>query len=113
MQRYGQLIEKHLNRTVLAHLPKEHWRNLDSPEMIERPDINCYVFCRVNEDVIIKQSNVDQKKNDGKVNNDDNDDVIPGMSPDFAHEHKAGSTLIVRYQTIRELVRDGKVTMLT
>lgn len=98
MKDYGELLEKHLRRTVLDHLPKEAWKKLDEPEMIDTPNLDEFVFCKVLETVEI--DNHDQKGND----DDEEDEGI--------QEHKAGSCLIARYSAIQELILKGKIEML-
>jgi hypothetical protein len=46
------LLEKHLCVTVLDHIPNNVWKTLDRPEMVDEPDLSCYVFARVHEEPI-------------------------------------------------------------
>ena len=39
-----------MQRSVTDHLPKEAWKKLDDPEMIDRPNLDTYVFCKVVDD---------------------------------------------------------------
>lgn len=105
LKQYGGLIEHHFQRTVLNHLPKDAWKKLNEPGMIEEPDLDAYVFCRVLEAVEI-DSALGDKKGDG-ADDDDEDEM-----GDTVQEHAAGSCLIARYATVREHVFDGKITLL-
>mmetsp|Transcript_31728 Transcript_31728/g.57444 ORF Transcript_31728/g.57444 Transcript_31728/m.57444 type:complete len:274 (-) Transcript_31728:80-901(-) len=98
LKEYGQLTERHLRRTVLDHLPKDAWKKLDEPEMIDTPNLDQFVFCKVLETVEIDN-------HDAQGNDDDDDE-------DGIQEHKAGSCLIARYSAIRDLVLKGKIEML-
>eukprot|EP00580_Thalassiosira_gravida_P016491 CAMPEP_0201657740 /NCGR_PEP_ID=MMETSP0494-20130426/880_1 /ASSEMBLY_ACC=CAM_ASM_000839 /TAXON_ID=420259 /ORGANISM="Thalassiosira gravida, Strain GMp14c1" /LENGTH=343 /DNA_ID=CAMNT_0048134633 /DNA_START=15 /DNA_END=1046 /DNA_ORIENTATION=+ len=114
LRAYGELLEKHYRRTVLDHLPKKAWKSLDEPEMIDSPNLEQFVFCRVLETVDIDVRGEPHALNDSDVaNGDDNgggeDDDDFG---DMKQEHRAGSYLIVMYKTVRELVLDGKVELL-
>lgn len=105
LRQYGELLEKHYRRTVLNHLPKEAWKKLDEPEMIDSPDLEQFVFCRVVETV-----QIDVRGELSSLNEDlDNDEDEFG---DNIQEHAAGSYLIVMYKQIRDLVLDGKVELL-
>jgi GINS complex subunit 4 len=101
LRQYGELIEKHYRRTVLNHLPKEAWKKLDEPEMIDSPNLEEFVFCRVLEPIQIDVSG------DAGDNEEGGEDLI-----DTIQEHGAGSCLIVMYKSIREFVLDGKVELL-
>lgn len=104
LRQYGELLEKHYRRTVLNHLPKEAWKKLDEPEMIDSPDLEQFVFCRVVETV-----QIDVRGELSALNEDlDNEDEFG----DNIQEHAAGSYLIVMYKQIRDLVLDGKVELL-
>lgn len=97
MKQYGKLTERHVRRTVLDHLPKDAWKKLDAPEMIDTPNMDEFVFCKVNETVEI----------DNHDPLGDDDDEEEGIQ-----QHKAGSCLIARYSAIQELVLAGKIEML-
>ncbi|KAL7513165.1 hypothetical protein ACHAXN_010245 [Cyclotella atomus] len=101
LRQYGELLEKHYRRTVLNHLPKEAWKKLDEPEMIDSPNLEEFVFCRVLEPIQIDVSG------DTTGDNEEGEDLI-----DTIQEHGAGSCLIVMYKSIREFVLDGKVELL-
>lgn len=98
LKQYGELTEKHLKRTVLDHLPKDAWKKLDEPEMIDSPNLDAFVFCKCLETVEIN--------NYDPLGDDDEDEE------DGIQEHKAGACLIARYSAIRELVQEGKIEML-
>lgn len=105
LRQYGELLEKHYRRTVLNHLPKEAWKKLDEPEMIDSPDLEQFVFCRVIETVQIDVTGEPNVLNEDLANDDDD----PG---DNIQEHAEGSYLIVMYKQIRDLVLEGKVELL-
>lgn len=110
LRQYGELLEKHYRRTVLNHLPKEAWKKLDEPEMIDSPDLEQFVFCRVLETVQIDVTAEPNILNDDLTNNngeEDEDDF-----GDTVQEHQADAFLIVMYKTVRELVLEGKVELL-
>mmetsp|Transcript_28675 Transcript_28675/g.42213 ORF Transcript_28675/g.42213 Transcript_28675/m.42213 type:complete len:295 (-) Transcript_28675:236-1120(-) len=103
LQQYGALLERHLQRTVLNHLPKDAWKKLDEPGMIDMPDFNEFVFCRVTETVEID--------NDMRGNNEEGEDEEDEYERGI-QEHSAGSCLIARYGSVRELILQGKVLLL-
>ena len=76
-------MEKHFHRTVLDHMPKDAWKRLDEPDMVESPDLNRFLFCKPLDDVEIG-------------------DQI----------HTKGSCLVARYPLIQKLVLDEKVELL-
>lgn len=84
-------MESHLNRTVLDHFPQDVWKKLDAPEMIDEPDLDTYVFCKVKDDVAIDNGTVDR----------------PNLQ-----QHSEGTCLIVRYNKIRELLLEERVELL-
>lgn len=78
-------------RTVLDHLPQEAWKKLDEPDMVEEPDWDRFVFCRVvAEQVEIGTTTMDED----------------------AAEHTAGSCLIARYGSIQQHVLEGSIQLL-
>lgn len=95
---YGELLESHFNRSVLDHFPKKPWRKLDEPEMIDRPNMDRFVFCKALETV--------------EINNHDPLSGEEQQSEFNIQEHQTGECLIVRYNAIRELVLEGKVEIL-
>lgn len=98
LKSYGELFQRHLERTVTDHFSKDAWKRLDEPDMIPRPDLDTYVFCKV----------IDEE---GIVLND-----FRGMDlsqdDEIAQHKQVGETLFIRYQTIREFVQQGKVELL-
>lgn len=78
-------------------MPKEAWRRLDEPDMIESPNLDEFVFCRVLETVEIN--------NHDPLGREEQDEFD-------TREYKADTSLIVRYGAIRELVLDGKIELL-
>ena len=102
LQQYSALLRKHHHRTVLQHLPKEAWKKLDEPEMIDGPNLERFVFCRVLEPIVI-----DLRRENNNDENNEEEDLI-----DSIQEHGEGACLIVMYETVREFVLDGKVELL-
>jgi hypothetical protein len=76
--------------------------------MIDTPDLEQFVFCRVVETVQIDVRGELGVLNEDLVNDDDDDDNYG----ENIQEHAAGSYLIVMYRQIRDLVLDGKVELL-
>ena len=85
----------------MDHLPKEAWKKLDEPEMIDSPDLEQFVFCRVIETVSIDASGEPNALNEDLANDED----------DY-EDHAAGSYLIVMYKQVKDLVLEGKVELL-
>jgi len=67
------------------------------------PDFNEFVFCRVTETVEID--------NDMRGNNEEGEDEEDEYERGI-QEHSAGSCLIARYGSVRELILQGKVLLL-
>lgn len=67
--------------------------------MIDTPNMDEFVFCKVLETVEIN--------NHDPLGDNDDEDEEEGIQ-----EHKAGACLIARYSAIRELVLAGKIEML-
>ena len=44
LKQYNTLLQKHYDRTVLQHLPKDAWKKLDEPEMIDSPNLEQFDF---------------------------------------------------------------------
>jgi hypothetical protein len=100
LQLYGELFQAHLERTVTDHIPRSAWKELDSPDMIPRPDLDTFVFCKV----------IDPE---GILLDDYQGIEIDFSQEEYSREHKnAGDILFVRYQTIREYVQEGKVELI-
>mmetsp|Transcript_37442 Transcript_37442/g.89699 ORF Transcript_37442/g.89699 Transcript_37442/m.89699 type:complete len:318 (-) Transcript_37442:984-1937(-) len=106
LKQYGELLEKHYRRTVLSHLPKQQWRKLDEEDMIDTPDLEAFVFCRVLEGVEIDASGESRVLNED-LENDDDEDAANGIQ-----RHEEGACLIAMYKTIRQHVLDGKIELL-
>eukprot|EP00970_Alexandrium_tamarense_P001200 scaffold128_cov198-Alexandrium_tamarense.AAC.23 len=107
LKQYGALQEKHFNRTVLDHLPRE-WNQLDNPEMIDSPNLEEFVFCRVLETVQIDVSGDGSDGSGGGFMSQEDEDGFG----ETVQEHQAGACLIVMYKTIREFVLEGKIELL-
>lgn len=73
--------------------------------MIDSPDLEQFVFCRINEMV-----QIDVRSDLGALNEDlANEEEEYNES---IQEHAPGSYLIVMYKQVRDLVLDGKVELL-
>ena len=96
---YGELLEKHLRRTVLNHMPRDSLKKLDEPHMIDSPDLDQYVFCEIMENVIIAEESEFEENED--------DDDLGGPQ-----EYAAGSRIIARYRLVKDLVLEGKIQLL-
>ncbi len=73
--------------------------------MIDSPDLEQFVFCRVVETVQIDVRGELSVLNEDFTNDEDE-------YGDYIQEHAAGSCLIVMYKQVRDLVLDGKVELL-
>lgn len=105
LKNYGELLEHHMRKSVLNHLPKGgNWDTLDEPNMIDAPNLDTYVFCRILETV-----ELDNHKDLNLANQDDDDD---DDDDDRIQEHPSGSYLFVRYAVIRDEVLAGKAQLL-
>jgi len=92
-----------MERSVTDHLPKNAWKKLDDPEMIDRPDLDTYVFCSV-----VDKDGVTIDNHEGlDVSEDDERD---GVQP--INHYPSDSHLFVRYGAIRDLILEGKVELL-
>jgi len=100
LKEYGELFESHMRRSVLDYIPKDLWKKLDEPEMIDRPNIDNYVFCEVvhEEGVVIN--------NHKGLEIDEEEETEP------ERHYDAGSFLFARYAVIRDLVFEGKIELL-
>mmetsp|Transcript_25625 Transcript_25625/g.36126 ORF Transcript_25625/g.36126 Transcript_25625/m.36126 type:complete len:356 (+) Transcript_25625:133-1200(+) len=107
LKQYGELLERHLRRTVLDHFPKEAWKKLDEPEMIDSPDLDEFVFCKVLETV-----EIDNRDSQAAPHTQDDDDDDDDLGEDSIQEHAKGSCLIARYSAIQDLVHQGKIELL-
>ena len=114
LKTYGGLVERHFNRTVLNAMPKEAWRKLNEPDMIDSPDLDAYVFCKVLETVEIDSSTGDKKKKarSSARDDDDSDDDDDDEMGSSIQEHTAGSFLVARYATIQKHVLEGRIVLL-
>ena len=75
--------------------------------MIDTPNLEEFVFCRVLETVQIDVS--------GENNGTDIAELLGEEDEDYGdtiQEHHAGACLIVMYKTIRDLVLEGKIELL-
>ncbi len=114
LKNYGELLEKYHRRTVLNHLPKEAYRKLDEPEMIDAPDLEQFVFCRVLETVQIDVRS--QTNGNGKLGvlgeEDEEEERYEDEDLDGIQEHEPGSCLIVMYKVVRDLILEGKIELM-
>ena len=98
-----------MQRSVTDHITKDAWKKLDEPEMIERPNLDSYVFCRVIVDKVTLNNQLGMELTSGaEVDEEDEDgggDMMEETFPD-------GSQIFVRYAVIRQLLLEGKVELL-
>ena len=80
---YGAMIHHHLEQTVTHSIPPA-WKELDEPEMIDKPDYEGYHFWLVREILL------------------DRDDI----------EHEAGSCLVAKYLDMKDSMKENKVELL-
>ena len=73
--------------------------------MIDSPDLEQFVFCRVIETVSIDVSGETNALNEDLANDEDD-------YGDNVQDHAAGSYLIVMYKQVKDLVLEGKVELL-
>eukprot|EP00979_Chaetoceros_neogracilis_P014009 scaffold4303_cov242-Chaetoceros_neogracile.AAC.2 len=102
-KKYSRLFQSHLERTVTDNLRKEAWRKLDEPEMIDRPNLDTFVFCKVvGEEGIV----VDNWEGMTISAEEEEEDELRSQPFD------QGAHIFVRYRVVRELVQNGKVELL-
>lgn len=100
--KYGQLLEKYLHKQVLNHFPKgDMMRKLDDPEMVDSPNLEEYIFCKIIENCLITEE-------PPPSNDDDEEEDQEGMP----QEYSTGSCLVVKYKLVRDLIMEGKVSLL-
>jgi hypothetical protein len=88
---------------VTDNLRKEAWRKLDEPEMIDRPNLDTFVFCKVvGEEGIV----VDNWEGMTISAEEEEEDELRSQPFD------QGAHIFVRYRVVRELVQNGKVELL-
>ena len=93
-----------MKRSVTDHLPKEAWKKLDEPEMIVRPNLNSFVFCRV-----LDEEGVSLDNNMGlDVELDSTQDSESEMYQHF----QEGSQIFARYAVVRDLILKGQVELM-
>lgn len=99
---YGELFEAHMRRSVTNHIPKEAWQSLDADEMIERPDLDSYVFAKN-----VSEETVEIDRYYG-LNMQEEEEEEDGRY--FPCE--PGGKIFVRYRCIRGLISEHKVQLL-
>ncbi len=104
LQGYGKLLERHLSRTVLNHVPRNFAR-FDMPDMIDTPNLDETVFCQMIEPIEFRESSSTATTMSPQQQEDLTQDDI--TTPD------TGTTYIARYSAIREYVLAGKVLLLS
>ena len=92
-----------MRRSVTDQIPKEAWRKLDEPAMIDRPNLDHYVFCKVVDEDGVVLNNHKGLQIDLSEENEDED-------PDREYEY--GMVLFVRYYVVRDLIAEGKIDLL-
>ena len=92
-----------MRRSVTDHIPKDAWKKLDEADMIDRPNFDNYVFCKVvhKDGVVI---------NNHKGIEIDQDEETNGVEPE--RHYDSGSCLFARYGVVQDLVAEGKVDLL-
>eukprot|EP00553_Chaetoceros_curvisetus_P000225 CAMPEP_0204630042 /NCGR_PEP_ID=MMETSP0717-20131115/19448_1 /ASSEMBLY_ACC=CAM_ASM_000666 /TAXON_ID=230516 /ORGANISM="Chaetoceros curvisetus" /LENGTH=354 /DNA_ID=CAMNT_0051647155 /DNA_START=27 /DNA_END=1091 /DNA_ORIENTATION=- len=112
LKTYGALYRGHMERSVTNNFPKEAWKKIDEDEMIQRPNLDTFCFCRVLDDQGVQiDSNAginSQNEDDDDIDEDDEDDEDEEPS---VNDYDPGSLLFVRYRAIRDLVREGRVEL--
>jgi len=103
LQGYGKLLESHVSRTVLNHVPRNFAR-LDMPEMIDTPNFDETVFCQMIEPIEFRESSAATTMPQQQQEDITQDEIT---TPD------TGTTYIARYSAIREYVLGGKVILLS
>jgi GINS complex subunit 4 len=98
---YGELFEAHMRRSVTNHIPKEAWQSLDVDEMIERPDLDSFVFA---ENVSEETVEIDQYIGLNIEEDEEEGDRYVSCHP--------GKKIFVRYRCIRGLISEHKVQLL-
>lgn len=98
---YGELFEEHMRRSVTNHFPKDIWKSLDSNQMIERPDLDTYVFAE-----IVSEDAVEIDNYCGLNINEEEE------TEERYRSYEPGDKLFLRYRCIRELILQGKVELL-
>ena len=94
-----------MRRSVTDQIPKEAWRKLDEPSMIDRPNLDHYVFCKVIDEEGVVLDNHKSLQIDLSEEYDDEEE-------DPKCHYDAGSFLFVRYDVVREFISEGKVDLL-
>jgi hypothetical protein len=92
-----------MERSVTNHLQKGLWKQLDAPEMIDRPNLDTYVFCNVLDDDGVVVNNYL-----GLNLSEEAQEEGGGRQQHFAKD----SHIFVRYRVIRDLITEGKVELL-
>ena len=94
-------VELHM-ATVLDQLPAE-LRKLDAQgaegEMVKAPDLDTYVFCRVNEDL-------------GEVEMNAQADISGNTQEDQTVQLDEGDTFALRYESVRDYLAAGKIDLI-
>lgn len=101
-----------MQRSVTDNITKDAWKKLDEPEMIERPNLDSYVFCRVlvDEVTLNNQIGMEEIGLGGAGEDEDEEGGAGGLTQE--ETFPSGSQLFVRYAVIRELILEGKVELL-
>lgn len=103
MKAYGELFQGHMERTVTNHLQKGAWKRLDAPEMIDRPNLDTFVFCNV-----LDEAGVIVNNYEGLNLSEETQEEGGARQQHFSKD----SHIFVRYRAVRNLVTDGKVELI-
>jgi len=109
LQSYAELFRTHLERSVTDGFPKEAWKKIDEDEMIPRPNMDTFCFCRVlDEDgvTIDNHAGIDVPK---EIDDDDDDEEEDESEWKRFYDHD--SLLFVRFGAIRDLVFEGRIEL--
>lgn len=86
MEGYTRLYKSHLDQTVLDHIPKDAFSRLDDKEMVDKPNLDEYVFVKVIETCRISAS-------------------------DKENQYEPGATLITRWSAVQNLFSAKKIQL--
>jgi len=109
LQSYAELFRTHLERSVTDGFPKEAWKKIDEDEMIPRPNMDTFCFCKVlDEDgvTIDNHAGIDVPK---EIDDDDDDEEEDESEWKRFYDHD--SLLFVRFGAIRDLVFEGRIEL--
>lgn len=92
MKAHLAVMNNHYHASFLRSFP-DHLRKINEPDMVEKPDMDSAVFCRV----------VRDPEGDATVR-------IPGTDAEFTLSK--GDVYVVRYSAVREFIGKGDVELI-